>query len=57
MILTILGIINQDGSVSLPEVDLPTEYIECLCHEGVYYFFFTQEEKDQFYQEKGLNNV
>lgn len=51
---TIQGIINEDGSVSLPEVELPTNYFECLCHQGMYYFFETKAERDQFFDEHGI---
>lgn len=54
MVIIITGTTNEDGSVSLPEVDLPKNYFECLCHQGNYYFFSTKEERDTFYDEQGI---
>lgn len=53
-IIIIPGILEPNGSLSLPEVDLPKDYFECLCHNGNYYFFFTKEERDGFYDEQGI---
>jgi len=55
MVLIITGITNEDGSVSLPEgADIPKECFESLCIGNAYYFFFTKEERDLFYDERGI---
>ena len=55
MIIVVGGIINADGSVSFPDnVEVPNKFFECLCHEGTYYFFSTKQERDTFYDERGI---
>lgn len=54
MIIIIPGVQHEDGSIGLPETELPTEYFECLCLGSSYYFFSTKEERDTFYDEQGI---
>jgi hypothetical protein len=55
MTIIITGITNDDGSVSLPEdVNIPEQCFESICIGNIYYFFETEVERNQFYQERGL---
>lgn len=52
--IIIPAIVKEDGSVHLPDdIELPNHYAS-FCDEVNYYLFETEEEKIQFYQEKGI---
>ena len=52
--ITIPAIVKEDGSVHLPDdIELPDHYAS-FCDGANYYLFETEEEKIQFYQEKGI---
>ena len=48
------AIVKEDGSVHLPDdLELPIHHAS-FCDGVNYYLFENEEEKNQFYQEKGL---
>lgn len=52
--ITIPAIVKEDGSVHLPDnIELPKHFAS-FCDGVNYYFFETQDEKEQFYMEKGI---
>ena len=51
--ITIPAIINEDGSVHLPEIELPTHYAS-YCDGVNYYLFENKQERDAFYDERGI---
>ena len=51
----IIGITNEDGSISLPEgAEIPNEIFESICLGDTYYFFLNEEERNLFYDQHGI---